>query len=72
VEHGRNGFLAETVDDFVASLLQLAKSKDLRRRLGAAARKTVEERYSAEVVAARFAEVVRFVTDGALRPQATQ
>jgi glycosyltransferase involved in cell wall biosynthesis len=72
VEHGRNGFLAETVDDYVNNLLELAKSRDLRRRMGAAARKTVEERYSAAVVAARFAEVVRFVTDGALRPQATQ
>jgi glycosyltransferase involved in cell wall biosynthesis len=72
VENGRNGFLAESVNDYVASLLELAKSRNLRRRMGAAARKTVESRYSAEVVAARFADVVRFVTDGALRPQATQ
>lgn len=74
VEHGRNGFLAKTVDDYVASLLALANSKDLRQKMGSAARRTVEERYSAEVVAARFADVVRFVVDGdpALRPQATQ
>lgn len=72
VEHGRNGFLPESVDDYVSCLLELANSVDLRLRMGAAARKTVEERYSAEVVAGRFADVVRFVTDGPLRPQATQ
>jgi glycosyltransferase involved in cell wall biosynthesis len=74
VKHGRNGFLAESVDDYVSCLLELANSRDLRQRMGMAARKTVEERYSAEVVADKFAEVVRFVIDGgaAFRPQATQ
>lgn len=74
VEHGCNGFLAESTEDFVSSLLELARSKELRGRMGAAARRAIEERYSAEVVAARFAEVVRFVTDGQaiLTPQATQ
>jgi glycosyltransferase involved in cell wall biosynthesis len=73
VRSGENGFLAAGPDEFVDALLQLANSRELRARIGAAGRRTVEERYSAEVVAARFAEVVRFVTEaGALRPQATQ
>ena len=63
VEHGCNGFLAETSDDYVSSLLELAGSKDLRQRMGSAARETVEGRYSAKVVAAKFAEIVRGVTD---------
>jgi glycosyltransferase involved in cell wall biosynthesis len=62
VRHGENGFLASTTDDFVGALLQLAASEPLRRRLGAAGRKTVEESFSAEVAAAKFAEVVRSVT----------
>ena len=62
VEHERNGFLAGTDDDFVAALLRLANSSDLRRQMGASARETVEARYSAELGAAKFAEVVRAVT----------
>jgi glycosyltransferase involved in cell wall biosynthesis len=61
VEHGRNGFLASTTEDFVGSLAELAKSPGKRREMGANARKTVEERYSAEVVSSAFAEVIRSV-----------
>jgi len=63
VRDGENGFLASTTDEFVDALLQLAASEPLRRRLGAAGRKTVEASFSAEVVAAQFAQVVRSVTD---------
>lgn len=73
VQHGSNGFLAASTDQYVEALLELAQSRELRARMGVEARRTVEERYSAEVVAAEFARVVRFVTgDAALRPQATQ
>jgi glycosyltransferase involved in cell wall biosynthesis len=58
VEHGRNGLLASTVDDWVSALEKLADSPDLRRRLGAAGRRTVDERFSARSSAARFAEAV--------------
>ena len=61
IRSGENGYLAATADDFVAFLLELANSPELRARLGSAARRTVEQHYSAEVVAARFAEVVRSV-----------
>ena len=74
VQHGRNGFLAANTDEFVEALLELAQSPELRARMGAEARRTVEQRYSAEVVARRFADVVRFVTDGVpvRTPHATQ
>ena len=66
IEHGRNGFLAATQSDFVDALLKLAESRELRARVGAEARRTVENGYSAEAVAAKFAKVVRSVTDPGL------
>jgi len=63
IEHGRNGFLAADADGYIESLLSLANSKALRRQMGAAARKTVEQSYSADAAAAQFAKVVRSVTD---------
>jgi glycosyltransferase involved in cell wall biosynthesis len=59
VSSGENGFLAGTDDEWVDALERLASSRDLRRKIGAAGRTTVEKRYSAEVVAARFARAVR-------------
>ena len=61
IRSGENGYLAATADDFVTFLLKLANSPELRAKLGSAARRTVAQSYSAEVVAARFAEVVRSV-----------
>jgi glycosyltransferase involved in cell wall biosynthesis len=63
IEHGVNGFLAGPTAEWVGALTSLAERADLRARIGTAARKTVERDYSAEAVAARFARVVRFVTD---------
>jgi glycosyltransferase involved in cell wall biosynthesis len=59
VTSGQNGFLASTTDEWLDALEQLASSRELRHRIGAAGRKTVEEGYSAEVVSALFARAVR-------------
>lgn len=59
IRSGENGFLAGSEDEFVEALEKLAESAGLRARLGAAARRTVEEGYSAEVVARRCAEAIR-------------
>jgi glycosyltransferase involved in cell wall biosynthesis len=59
VQHGENGFLASTTDEWVDVLDKLAASPELRRRVGRAGRVTVEEKYAGEIVARRFAEVVR-------------
>jgi glycosyltransferase involved in cell wall biosynthesis len=59
VDSGRNGFLASTEDEWVTTLERLADDPELRRRIGAAGRATIEERYSAEVVAGIFADAVR-------------
>ena len=59
VQSGRNGILATTDDEWVDALESLAASAELRARLAAAGRRTVEEGFSAEASAARFAEAVR-------------
>lgn len=46
VQHGRNGLLASTREEWLDALGQLIASTDLRARLGAEARRTVEEHYS--------------------------
>lgn len=46
IEHGVNGFLASTDNEWVDCLSQLIESVELRQRLGEAARKTIDERYS--------------------------
>jgi glycosyltransferase involved in cell wall biosynthesis len=59
IEQGRNGFLAASDDDWVQHLRSLADSPELRARIGAAGRETVEQGYSAQYAASRFNEVVR-------------
>ena len=59
VEDGVNGFLAESDDDWVERLSLLIEKPSLRRQLGEAARQTVEERYSARVIAPRVYELFR-------------
>jgi glycosyltransferase involved in cell wall biosynthesis len=59
VDKGTNGFLAETEDEWVESLLRLADSRDLRARVGLAGRAAIKEGYSGEVGAAKFNDAVR-------------
>ena len=63
VSNGVNGLLAGSTEEWVDRLLQLQRSKDLRTRLGDAARKTIERQNSAVRSAAKFAVVVRSVFD---------
>ncbi|MGH7898912.1 MAG: glycosyltransferase, partial [Candidatus Binatia bacterium] len=46
VEHGRNGFFAESRAEWVARLDELLADPEMRRRMGAEGRKTVAQRYS--------------------------
>ncbi len=59
IDHGRNGFLASTPEQWINCLEKLVDDPGLRSRLGEQARKTVEERYSMRVCAGLFAGVVR-------------
>ena len=64
VRDGHNGYLARTDDEWVEVLRTVSRDPKLRERLGDNARKTVEEGYSAEMSAAKFAAVVDQVTGG--------
>jgi glycosyltransferase involved in cell wall biosynthesis len=59
IEHGKNGLLASTTPEWVAAIGALAGDASLRRRLGMAGRRTVEERFSMEKSAGLFAQAVR-------------
>nr|WP_295371092.1 glycosyltransferase [uncultured Sphingosinicella sp.] len=59
VQSGQNGFLADTDEEWIEALTRLADSRELRSRIGPAGRKTVEDRYSGEVVSRMFADAVR-------------
>lgn len=46
VQHGVNGFLASSTEEWATALRQLVSDSALRHRLGVAARQTVEQNYS--------------------------
>lgn len=58
VRDGENGLHASTTEDWLAALERLAASRDLRSRLAAAGRRSVEHGFSAESAADRFAQAV--------------
>jgi len=58
VQHGVNGFLADTTEEWASALRTLSADPDLRRRMGAEARQTVEEHYSTAVVEPRLASIL--------------
>lgn len=59
VIEGETGRLASDHDEWLAALLELGASSELRRRMGAAGRARVEARYSLQAVARRLAELLR-------------
>ncbi|MDQ3131489.1 MAG: glycosyltransferase family 4 protein [Acidobacteriota bacterium] len=61
INDGENGFLADGKDEWIEKLKKLLHSFELRRKLGAAGRKTVEESYSAVSQAPRVYEVFKSV-----------
>ena len=58
VQHGVNGFLAGTAEEWTQALRTLATDAALRQRMGAEARRTVEDRYSAAVIGLRLAGIL--------------
>jgi glycosyltransferase involved in cell wall biosynthesis len=60
IRHGENGWLVENdVEAIAAALRRLAGDAELTRRLGAEARRTVEERFTVERMVRRTMEVYR-------------
>lgn len=63
VQHGVNGFLAETDEEWRAAIGTLLSDPCLRHRMGAAGRKKVEENYSLQVWGPRVAQMLRQIAD---------
>jgi glycosyltransferase involved in cell wall biosynthesis len=61
VQSGQNIRLADTPNDFAASVVSLLRNSDQRRRLGVSARKLVDENYSWRTVAESFSHVLQDV-----------
>jgi glycosyltransferase involved in cell wall biosynthesis len=58
IRDGVNGFLASSDEEWTAKLKRLVADADLRRRIGEAGRRTIEERYSLAVNAPRLASLL--------------
>ncbi|HVZ23082.1 MAG TPA: glycosyltransferase, partial [Vicinamibacterales bacterium] len=63
IQDGVNGFLASTERDWAQKIGRLLGDAELRQRLGAAGRRTIEEKYSLAVNAPRLAALLRDVVD---------
>lgn len=57
IQNGVNGYLADGKEQWIATLSELIRSRELRRKIGLAGRRTVEEKYSAEVQAPRVLKI---------------
>jgi glycosyltransferase involved in cell wall biosynthesis len=65
IEHGVNGFLADTPDEWYRHLLTLINNPELRKSMGVAARKKVEAQFSLT----RQIDQIEGIFRGALREQ---
>ncbi len=65
VEHGVNGFLATTEQEWAEAIRQLAADPQLRARMGAEGRRKVEREYSLQVHGPRLARMIREVVENA-------
>ena len=68
IQHGENGLLASTPEEWISHIERLVADPSLVERLGAAGRKTVEERYSMRRSADLFAQAVRSVINAEASP----
>jgi glycosyltransferase involved in cell wall biosynthesis len=64
IRDGENGFLANDAEEWIAKLTLLLRSTELRRKLGLAGRKTVEERFSATSQVPRVYGIFGSVIEG--------
>lgn len=65
IQDNKNGFIADTQEEWIKKMRLLLRSLELRERLGLAGRATVEQRYSAIAHAPRVYEVLESIARGA-------
>jgi len=63
IEHGVNGFLVETQDEWYKCIKELVDNRELRLRMGEAARGTVVERFSTQKQMPRMIDVFERVLE---------
>jgi len=59
IRDGENGFLAGEINEWVEKISHLVESEELRKSMGAAARKTVEEKYSVKAMEQEYLKQLR-------------
>lgn len=64
VVHGRTGLLASTPREWAEAIVRLAADPDLRRRMGAAGRRLVEQKYNVAGWGPKFADLLDAVARG--------
>ncbi len=70
VEHGRSGFLVESISDWIEAISTLAADPDLRRTMGRRGRQIVAERYAVARWSGAFERILRGEhTEPATRPE---
>ena len=62
VEHGVNGFLAETQEEWEAALSTLIADSDLRQQMGKAGREKVEREYSLQVTGPKLVALLKSIS----------
>ncbi len=62
ISHGNNGFLADSPEEWETILSQLIEDASLRKRIGEAGRKTVEEKFSLRSQKEHYLEIFRSLT----------
>jgi glycosyltransferase involved in cell wall biosynthesis len=68
VQHGINGFLANSTEEWITALRSLTLNPELRHRFGAAARQTVELSYSTKKVLPSLTAVLKDAVTNSKRP----
>ena len=63
VQDGINGFLANSDQEWVEKISRLMEDAELREKMGAAGRKTVEEKYSLRLNAPRYVDILSNIYD---------
>jgi glycosyltransferase involved in cell wall biosynthesis len=58
IDHGINGFLVETDEEWYSAITKLMKDKDLRQKMGNSGRKKVENQYSLKVWGPRVSRIL--------------
>jgi glycosyltransferase involved in cell wall biosynthesis len=68
IQHGVNGFLAKTTEEWIEALLRLSGNAKLLQKMSIAARKTVESQYSTQITAPRLASIFDEVVEERFLP----